>query len=149
MSKKLSEKDLLKLRSGQTVWRVWGFAYEDGSFGVSATRHVVLGKKVLHWFSAGFSSMRMVCKRPEISFLDEQAWRNREHRVSFLSDVQGLGCFRSARAAARFAEEVNNGLHPAITEYLFRNLEDDELLNSYDDTMSYFEDEDYAEESVA
>jgi hypothetical protein len=119
--KSLIHEKLLKLRSGHTVWRVWGHANEFGEVHAYASRYVVLGKKVHHVFSKGEGyahiSMKMVCVRPEIGFMDE-GWRNRENRVHFLSDMQGLRCYHSQRAAERFVKEVNDGLWPEITQML-------------------------------
>jgi hypothetical protein len=137
----LSIKQIQKLRSGQTVWRVWGLARHDGTFSVEAERHVLLGKKVSYRLSENHYSTEMVCKRPWPSVMDEAAWRNRETRAMYLSDLQGLGCFRSVRAAERFVKEVNADMHPDITDLLFEYLEADDAISQFRNSFeSYNED---------
>jgi hypothetical protein len=147
----LSNKKLNALRSGQTVWRVWGHAHLNGSIQVSAERYIILGKKVTHVFSAGeefvWTSLKMVCARPEPDFLTA-GWKNREYRARFLSDLHGLGCFLSARAAQRFANEINAGLHTEITDYLVRNLEEDEAMSSWPAEDAYYPAEDCLTDDV-
>ena len=139
----LSHKKLNALRSGQTVWRVWGHANMQGEVHVDVDRYIVLGKKVLHWFSKGeeyaHSSFLMKCARPELVPWQE-GWDNRETRARFLTDLEGLGCFTSYRAAQRLAKDINEGRYPEITQYLIERDQDD---RAFDDFLNEVDREDY------
>lgn len=145
---RLNHEKLNALRSGQTVWRVWGHANGSGEVHVDADRYIVLGKKVLHWFSRGeeysHSSLRMVCARPE-PMPWQEGWDHREQRAHFLTDLQGLGCFTSYRAAQRFAKDINEGRYPEITQSLIEQYEDDK---AFDDWYDEVEREDYLNDPI-
>lgn len=133
----LSIKNLLKLRSGQTVWRVWGYASHTGEIRVEVSRYAVLGKKVLHWFSKGpdypHSAMRMEHRRKH-KFEDN--FQN-ENYARFLADLLGFGCFSSMRAAHRFANDITAGLYPNITNFMIQSEENDRQMDEWDHSLNY------------
>lgn len=111
---------LRNLRSGMTVWRVFGHMDDDGNIdGLHAEEYHVMGKRVLHHHSGcdkGFGTMLMHWRRFEsLSVRNRPTWMYGS-RVHFLNDLHGYGCFDTRRSALRFVAEVKAGLHPAILE---------------------------------
>jgi hypothetical protein len=146
----LSYKKLIALRSGQTVWRVWRTVHKDadGVWRVEAyvRRTVVLGKKIHHVFERHDESaplhisLRMECARPEPGWNDP-GFEIREQRARFLTDLHGLGCYTSARAAERFKNDINSGLYPKIVEDAIEqekeDLEFEKSMNEYESYDDY------------
>lgn len=147
-----SHEQLLKLRSGQGVWRVLIHVGYDGNLQGTVQRNAVVGKKINHWFKhhetrkPQWMAVRMECRRVE------QQWRhaadfhpNYGVTASFLGDLMGDGAFSKRTQAERYLAEVLEGLHPAVEKNIRRQDEMDRDLESmwdeYDD-MDLIPDED-------
>ena len=139
---KLSLNKILKLRSGQGVWRVHA-RYEAAGLLVSVERYYFCGKKVLHHFETSRSSIKFSWKG-----YSDRAWRLQP--CHFLADAIGHGAFTSRKHAECFAEEIRQGLHPEIVENarflsearMYRNSREG-YYDSFNKDLSYT-DEQYA-----
>jgi len=127
---RLSYNKLAKLRSGNTVWRVLFLVMRRGEFIPYIEETVVLGKRVLHRFSDGYSSMKMECKRPEMPYYSWEGSGKPATRAHYLADLAGDGCFTSRRQAQRFVDEVMDGRHPEVSERILVRDEMDRLFDS-------------------
>lgn len=137
----LSYKKLDALRSGHTVWRVWGHSNEQGVITVDVTRYFVMGKKVLHWHSkenGGHSALRMISSKVDLSSPESyiEDTRRGDNRARFLGDLRGLGCFRSVRQAERFAKDINEGRYPEIVQWIIERDQDDAAFQEWADEIA-------------
>lgn len=97
---------LLKLRSGQMVWRVLFLVNRNNAIEGSVRPARAIGKRVK--FNAfGVSTIHMVLK-----WESPCTWLS--SRYPFLGDMEGDGAFSSERAAKRYVQEVLDGLHPEV-----------------------------------
>ena len=136
---------LRNLRSGMTVWRVFGHLNKDNDNikWLEAEEYHVLGKRVLHHHAGcrkGSGTMRMHWKRYEsVQAGRRPSWMYRG-RVHFLNDLEGYGCFDSRRSALRFVAEIKAGQHPEITAAMKRHREDMAFLDKMQDDYDDFDD---------
>lgn len=134
---KLSYTQLKKLRSGQTVWRVTGYAYvanrntpmdknsislgeankhDDLRFCMHIERVIFLGKKQHVWLDhidgSGrfFLGTKMVLPKR----LKGQEYGNSFRYARFLTDQHGDGAFTQQRQAERFVADVLAGQYPEM-----------------------------------
>lgn len=132
-----SHKQLLKLRSGQCVWRVLIRVGQDGNLVGDIERHAILGKKTTHWFpladkKKGWASILMKCMRVEAEKLQPYSHKeNRETVARFLGDLAGDGAFSTRKHAERYVAEVLAGLHPEVEERIRWQDEMDRELDKY------------------
>jgi hypothetical protein len=88
-SNKLTERDFDRLKSGQTVWRVW-FLVPQGKLIPHVEKRAMLGKRVGNKHKTqkkGNAARQFFCK-------DEQ----KRYSTSFISDLKGMGCFWTKNA---------------------------------------------------
>lgn len=150
---KLSHKQVMALRSGQVVWRVWftadrprdysqrsGYNREGAPFiQANVERQLALGKKV---------------KVASRSFIDNHVWdiptmfirkgadplSRKSGSIAYLDDTARCPCFTSEKQARKYAADVIAGLYPKVTNQAIENLEFNERMDydardySYDPT---------------
>lgn len=142
-----SKKQLLKLRSGQGVWRVLIHVGSNNKLTGTVTREVVIGKKVYSPFrhhatnAVIYTPVQMVCRRVENEAISGRTFNpNRETIAVFLADLEGDGAFSKRTQAVRYLNEVLSGLHPKVEESI-RFLEEM-------DKMFYYPQDDYSDEDL-
>lgn len=125
---------LRNLRSGMTVWRVFGHMDDDGNIdGLYAEEYHVVGKRVLHHHGGcgkGSGTIRMDWKRFESLRAGRRPLWMYGGRAHYLNDLHGYGCFDTRRSAERFVAEVKAGLHPEIVEEMERHRDDMADMNT-------------------
>jgi len=120
------------LRSGQTVWRVWGHMRKDGTLDINAMQTPIIGKKILFKLSGDYYAPMMVWKRFEkTDVMHRGTWMYSVAR--FLNDLDGIACFDTKRSADRFVKEVKEGLHPKVVKDMRRRMEYDLIWEEMDD----------------
>lgn len=141
---------LSNLRSGMTVWRVFGFMDDNGNIdSLSASEYHVTGKRVLHHHSSNFKgsgTMKMVWRRFEsLKGQYRPSWMY-NGRTHFLNDLHGYGCFSTRRSALRFVAEVKAGLHPDILEAMKDHRDFTKELDAMSSAHSHDSDDDFVSE---
>lgn len=104
MAKSISYEKLQKVRSGQTVYRVWGWPLRDGGFHVYVSKMQFIGKRI-----NGSSSD---CGLPDFAFKN----RNQDKPLNdglqtYISGAEGIRCFDTLRKANKYIAEVKMGFH--------------------------------------
>ena len=105
MTNRVTHSNYLKLRSGQTVWR----CYIDRDGNVCISEVLLAGKKVLVPF-------RSIYDNRVINTMTVIRLKGDKYGGNYLGDVRGYHdnpAFTSRRAALRWKQEVEAGLHPA------------------------------------
>lgn len=146
---KLSYNQLNKLRSGQTVWRVWGTVingepgqgeenrtlklpftdkYGDVYLYMYMERVVILGKKQNYWISraSGDGKFRLGTRMILPKRLEASEYGNDFRYARFLSDMHGTAAFTKQHQAERFIAEILDGLHPEIVQKKVESYFDDQ-----------------------
>lgn len=105
MVQAISYEKLQKTRSGQTVYRVWGWPKRDGTFHIYASKMQFIGKR-----HKGGKTGQM--GHPDFTFKK----RNQNKPLNdglqtYISGAEGIKTFNTMRKANKYIEEVNQGLH--------------------------------------
>lgn len=150
----LSRREVLNLRSGQTVHSVYGNKSSD-----LYVRTVTLCGKRSHTRPSllGVRDWREYkCKNQYPGPFSMSWWplaqgdRHSDSRASSVGGALGDRYFTTARAATRFMNELKAGLHPLYLEALDDHMamcdELDEKLGICDRGLGYWENRDYAED---
>lgn len=104
MAKYISSEKLQKVRSGQTVYRVWGWPLRDGGFHIYASKMQFIGKRIKKSASD--------CGIPDFVFKK----RNQDIPLNdglqtYISGAEGIRCFGTLRKANKYIAEVKMGFH--------------------------------------
>lgn len=112
MSKRLTEKDFAKVKSGQTIFRVWGHPMSNpDEFALAITPYQFVGKRIKRVptkdgrVSPDFYCVRKQKEKEENPFVD--SWS-----TIYTEYVKGIACFWTRKQAEQYIVEFNHGHHP-------------------------------------
>jgi hypothetical protein len=124
MAKAISYEKLQKVRSGQTVYRVWGWPLREGGFHVYVTKMQFIGKRTKNQ-KAGYG-------KPDFVFKNRNGNKPLNDGLqTYINSAEGIRCFDTLRKANKYIAEVKMGFHQIDLRKCAKYHEELDILDSY------------------